>query len=392
MEIQERLFARTRPLTVLRSVRLMWLMVAVTLVICVWATWAHLEEQIRAPGKVIVSSRSQIIQAVDGGVLRKLHVREGDTVKAGDLLAELDTARFQASTDEIGAKVLSLQANIRRLQAELDGHALEYKEPVWKDFKDLVASQRNLHDRRLQLQREELDAISTSLNLAQRELSLLERLAETGDAAQTEVLKMQRQVNELRGARENKRNGYRQEAQAELAKSRGELEQAEQVLNQRKEALQSTKLHAPMSGTVKNVRITTLGAVLKSGDELMQIVPSDDPLIIEAKVRSSDVAFIRNDLRANVKLDAYDYTIYGSLKGHVTYISPDTLEEELKRDEQPYYRVLIQIDEIPEDRAKDIDIIPGMTCLVEIITGERSVAQYILKPLRRVSGEALTER
>ena len=392
MEIQERLFARTRPLMVLRSVRLMWLMVFVTLTICAWATWAHLEEQIRAPGKVIVSSRSQIIQAVDGGVLRKLHVREGDTVRAGDLLAELDTARFQASTDEIGAKVLSLQANIRRLQAELDGKELSYNEPVWKDFKDLITSQRNLHDRRLQLQREELDAIGKSLDLAQRELTLLERLAETGDAAQTEVLKMQRQVNELRGTRENKRNAYRQEAQSELAKSRGELEQAEQVLNQRKEALQSTKLHAPMSGTVKNVRITTLGAVLKSGDELMQIVPSDDPLIIEARVRSSDVAFVRNDLRANVKLDAYDYTVYGSLKGHVTYISPDTLEEELKRDEQPYYRVLIQIDEIPEDRAKDIDIIPGMTCLVEIITGERSVAQYILKPLRRVSGEALTER
>ena len=231
-----------------------------------------------------------------------------------------------------------------------------------------------------------------AIEARQRMLGLLERLAETGDAAQTEVLKMQRQVNELRGTRENKRNAYRQEAQSELAKSRGELEQAEQVLNQRKEALQSTKLHAPMSGTVKNVRITTLGAVLKSGDELMQIVPSDDPLIIEARVRSSDVAFVRNDLRANVKLDAYDYTVYGSLKGHVTYISPDTLEEELKRDEQPYYRVLIQIDEIPEDRAKDIDIIPGMTCLVEIITGERSVAQYILKPLRRVSGEALTER
>jgi membrane fusion protein, adhesin transport system len=146
-----------------------------------------------------------------------------------------------------------------------------------------------------------------------------------------------------------------------LARSRSELEQSEQVLTQRREALQSTRIRAPMTGTVKNVRITTLGAVLKAGEELLQIVPSDDPLIVEARVKPADVAFVRKDLRANVKLAAYDYTVYGSLKGHVTYISPDTLQEELRRDEEPYYRVHIQIDEFPQGKRDKIEVIPGMS-------------------------------
>ena len=131
---------------------------------------------------------------------------------------------------------------------------------------------------------------------------------------------------------------------------------------------------------------------MKSGDELLQIVPSDDPLLIEAKVTPRDVAFVRRDLKANVKLDPYDYTVYGSLKGHVTYISSDTLEEDTPKGKTTYYRVHVQIDEFPEKRGDEIDVLPGMTSTVEIITGDRTVAQYLLKPLRRVSSEALVER
>lgn len=393
MNLNERLFARTDPLEVHRIYRALAVIAGVVVVAWIWASWAMLEEQIRAPGTVIVSSRSQVVQVVDGGVLRKLHVREGDLVKAGDLIAELDTVRFEASSEEIAVKVISLRGTVARLQAELEGRdSIAFPKEVL-DRPEVVTSQRNLFDRRRQLQEEELSAINGSLKLATEELDLLEELAKGGDASRSEVLKARRQVNELRATATNKRNGYRQEAQAELTKSRGELEQAEQVLTQRREALQSTRLRAPMTGAIKNVRITTLGAVLKAGDELLQIVPSDDPLIIEAKVQPADVAFVRNDLRANVKLDAYDYTVYGSLKGHVIYISPDTLEEEdLRSEEEPTYRVHIQIDEIPQDRKHAIDVIPGMTATVEIITGERTVAQYLLKPLRRVSSEALVER
>lgn len=391
MDLTERLFARAEPLQVQRTYHLLAIMLVVVLAGAAWASWATLEEQVRAPGTVIVSSRSQVIQVVDGGVLRKLHVHEGDSVKAGDLLAELDTVRFAASSDEIGAKVISLRAAIERGEAELDSRPLKFGPDVLK-YPDIVAAQRDLYERRLRLQREETEGLEQSLKLANEELKVMQQLAKTGDAARTEVLKAQRQVADIEASIVNKRNGYRQEAQTDLAKNRSDLEQSEQVLTQRNQALDSTRIKAPMTGIIKNVRITTLGAVLKPGDELMQIVPSDEPLIIEAKVKPVDVAFIRKDLHANVKLDAYDYTVYGSLKGHVSYISADTLEEDLKKDEQPYYRVHIQIDQFPAQHRDKIEVIPGMTAKVEIITGERTVAQYLLKPLRRVSSEALVER
>lgn len=387
----KRMFARVQPLDTRSSRRTMWVLALFIVSCALWAHYAQLEEQVRAPGKVIVSSRSQVVQAVDGGVLRKLYVKEGDPVKAGDLIAELDPKRFQASNDEIRAKVAGLRANIMRLEAELAGAEPKFSSEI-RAYPDIVSAQRDLHARRAQAQREELSSIEQSLRLAQAELTSLERLALSGDAARTEVLRARRQVNELQGNLTNKRNNYRQDAQSEIAKNQADLEQADQVLAQRREALQSTKLRAPMTGTVKNVKITTLGAVLKAGDEILQIVPSDEPLIIEAKVKSGDVAFLRPGLHANVKLDAYDYTVYGSLKGHVSYLSPDTLEEDIKKDEQPYYRVLIQIDEIPEDKSKPLEVIPGMTAVAQIITGERSVMAYLLKPIRRISGEALTER
>lgn len=391
MNLSERLFARTDPLQTQSSTRQLLGVSAAILVAVAWAFWAIIDEQVRAPGTVIVSSRSQVIQVVDGGVLRKLHVREGDIVKSGDLLAELDIVRFAASSEEIQSKVISLRAAIQRAEAELDSKPLKFSSDVAK-YRDIVSAQSDLYDRRLRLQREELEGLQQSLKLANEELKLVTQLTSTGDASRTEVLKAQRQVSDIQSTITNKRNGYRQEAQADLAKNRSDLEQAEQVLTQRNQALASTRLTAPMSGIIKNVRITTLGAVLKPGDELMQIVPSDEPMLIEAKVKPADVAFIRKDLKANVKLDAYDYTVYGSLKGHVTYISADTLEEDLKKDEQPYYRVHIQIDSIPTQHRDKIEVIPGMTAKVEIITGERTVAQYLLKPLRRVGSEALVER
>lgn len=387
-----RLFARTEPLRVGRWYVFLGVFGGVLLAAWLWASWAVITEQIRAPGKVIVSSRSQVVQVVDGGVLRKLGVKEGDTVVAGSLIAELDTVRFQASSDEVIAKVTGLNATIQRLEAELDKKPLKFSKELY-EFPDIISAQTDLYERRKQLQSEEWESVQASLRLATEEMKSLEGLYETGDASQTEVLRARRTVNELRATAVNKRNGYRQEAQADLAKSRSELEVAQQQLTQKNEALQSTRLRAPMSGTVKNVRITTLGAVLKPGDELLQIVPSDDPFIIEVKVKPGDVGFVRKGLKANVKLDAFDYTIYGSMKGHVTYISPDTLEEEIKsKEEQPAYRVHIQIDEMPKDRAKPIEVIPGMTATAEIITGERTVAQYLLKPLRRVGSEALVER
>lgn len=390
METSERLLARAMPISLQRIDPLFATCVAFVLVVALWAMFAQIEEQVRAPGTVIASSRSQVIQAVDGGTLKVLHVKEGDRVRAGDLIAELDPFRFQASNNEIAAKVASLMATIERLEAEMGGRQLVFSAAV-RAYPDILQAQTDLHRKRLRAQEEELQAIEQSLVLAKEELDAMERLEASGDASKSEVLKARRQVNDLTAQGTNKRNAFRQEAQLEHAKARADLAQTEQVLAQRSEALESTYLRAPMAGIVKNVRLTTMGAVLKAGDELMQIVPTNDTLIIEAKVKSADVAFLRNGLRANVKLDAYDYTLYGSLKGQVVYISPDTLEEDLKRDETPYYRVHVETRESDATDKARLDVRPGMTATVEIITGERSVATYLLKPLRRTIDESLHE-
>ena len=394
MNLRQRLFARTEPLMVGTASRLLILLTLAVTCFAAWASWAELEEQIRARGKVVVSSSTQIVQVVDGGVLDKLHVRQGQRVQEGDLLAELKTTRFLASADEIASRVATHQAAIERLEAELEGTQPNFPKKLQKEYPNIVRSQLRLYQRRIQLQKEELEAIERSASLAKQELAALEELEKTGDAARTEVIRVRREVSELLATAVNKRNGYRQEAQGELANSRSSLEEAEQQLTQRREALEATQIRAPMAGTINNIDVTTTGAVFRPGDELLQIVPSDDPLIVEAEVSPVDVAFLRMDLPANIKLDAYDYTIYGSLRGKVVYISPDTVEEEVpRRDEEPKFRVHLVIDKIPEREGRPpIEVLPGMTATTEIITGKRTVAQYLLKPLRRGSAEALTER
>lgn len=392
MSFSEQLFARARPAELGFAAHALWIIVTIAMVAMAWANWATLDEQVRATGEVIVSSRSQVVQAVDGGVLSVMHVKEGDIVVAGDILAELDRVRFSASAEEMRAKTINLKANAARLTAELTGNPLEFSEEVIAE-PQLVKRQTDLHYRRLRQQRQESESIEKSLLLAKEELGALNELASTGDASQSEVLNARRQVVDLQAELINRKNEYRRDAQEQLAANQSELEQAMQVLKQRQEALAATIITAPMSGAVKNVGVTTIGAVLKSGEELLQIVPSDEPLLIEARVYSKDVAFVRPGLHANVKLDAYDFTVYGSLAGEVVYVSPDTIDVDLKNNEDPYYRALVKINKIPERPSVDpLEIIPGMTATIEIITGHKTVAQYMLKPLRRGSAEALTER
>lgn len=396
-DLKHLLFARAQPLKLGPDARIgLWIIVLLAL-FGTWASWAEIDEQVRTPAKIIVSARSQVVQAIDGGVLSELNVREGDRVSAGDLLAVLDPTRMQASTDEIVAKSLSLKAVMQRLEAEITERPLQFS-PEIRAHPDIVRSEQRLYQRRTQSLAQEIKSLEAGLSLAVRELDALMRLSRTGDASRSEVIKAQRETNELEAKITNRRNTYFQEAQSELAKARGELEQTLQVLAQRREALASTRLYAPMSGIVNGVRHTTIGAVLQSGDELLQIVPSDEPLLVEARIPPRDVAFVRNGLQANVKLDAYDYAVYGGLSGEVVYVSPDTLDQDDNRrgDEEPAYRVHVRIDTDqqlrPSQAGERIEVIPGMTATLEIITGRRTVAQYLLKPIRRVRDNALKER
>jgi len=360
-----------------------------------WASVAELDQVTRAQGSVIASSRSQVMQAVDGGVLQELLVKEGDLVEAGQLVARLDRTKLEAAYLEARAKAVALGINVTRLRAEVLDRPLVFgpESQLYPQFRE---SQRALFEKRRSAIRQEVSALEAMLSLAQQELEMTEPLLKTGDVSRSDVLRLQRQVADINAQITNRRNKYFQDAQAELNKAEEELASLLQIVAQRKEQLDATEFKSPMRGTVKNIRITTRGGVLRAGEELMQIVPFDDDLVIEAKVRPADIGFLKPGLDAAVKVDAYDYTIYGGLDGKISYISPDTLREESPRpgQEPEYYRVWIKVEEIvfSKRQNKTLEIQPGMTATVEIKTGSNTVLRYISKPVIKTISESMGER
>lgn len=375
------------------SRKILWVSMATVAIFIGWAAYADISQVTRATGQVIASSRSQVIQSTEGGVLEKLYVKEGASVAKNQLLATLDRTRSEAAYMEARAKAVALMAQSARLRAEVfDG------EPVFppevREYPVFEREQRLLMQRRQSAIREDLRSLEKTAVLVRRELKMNEPLLKTGDISEVDVIRLQRQVAEVESQIISKRNKYFQDAQAELAKAEEDLASLRQAAAQRKDSLDHTELRAPLAGVVKNVRITTLGAVIKPSEEVMQIVPGDDDLLIEVRLRPQDVAHIKTGLPANVKIDAYDYTIYGSLKGTLVYLSADTLSEDIKPNEQPYYRAQVKVSERrfsarPNER---IDIQPGMTATAEIITGDNTVLRYLTKPLIKTVSEALHER
>lgn len=360
----------------------------------VWAHWAEIDQLSRAPGRVIPSGRVQIVQSADDGVVTEILVREGDRVERGQLLVKLDVVRAQAALDESRGKEAALRAAKSRIEAELYDRPLKF-DPSIAEYPEFIENQRALYEKRRTALHEEIETLERLHTLVSEELRMNRPLLETGDVSRTEVLRLERQAAELAGKIVDRRNRYVQELQTELTKTEEELVTAIQVRKQREDQLRRTELRAPTEGVVKNVRFTTVGAVLRPGDEVLQIVPTDAELIVEAQVEPADIGFIRLGQQASVKFDAYDYTIYGSGVGEVTYISADTLTEQTARGDVSFYRVHVQVDVSGMQKRRpgeSIEMQPGMTATVEIKTGENTVLRYLLKPLTKTLSEALTER
>lgn len=364
-------------------------------IICflLWASWAELDQITRANGQVIASSRNQVIQSADGGVLAELPVKEGAQVKRGQLLARFDKTKTEAGYLESVAKSAGLTAAISRLNAEIFGGKPQFP-PELNNYPEFRANQLSLFNKRQSAVRDEIESLQKSRNLAREELDMNLPLLKTGDVSRADILRLQRQVAEIEGQITNRHNKYLQECQTDLGKAQEDLAGIMQIVAQRKEQLGQTEIRSPMDGIVRNVRLTTLGGVAKPGDEIMQIVPVDDDLIIEAKVKPADIAFVKPGLPATVKLDAYDYSIYGTLQGKVTYISADTLSEDVRSNEPPYYRVQIKtsIHSLTSKNKERIDIQPGMTAVAEIKTGKKTVLRYLTKPITKTISESLEER
>lgn len=362
------------------------------IVLVVWAYFAQIDQVTRATATVIASARTQDIQAVEGGVLTEILVKEGEEVTKGQLVVTLEEERAQAAVANASSKIAALKAKLARLEAEIYERPLRFPDDI-KSYSEYVGNQTQLYNRRRQAIDQDVSSLQKMMVLAQQELSMNEPLLEYGDVSQADVIKLRRQVAEIQAQITNKRNKYFEEAQSEMTKAQEELDTELEQLRDHSQVLEETKLFAPTDGKVNNILITTIGGVVKPGEVIMEILPTSSDLIVEAKVSPVDIAYVKEQQAATVKLDAYDYSIFGAMNGTVTYISPDTLMEQTPKGEEPYYRVQIKIigAEFAE-RSDEIVIKPGMTASVDIKAQERSVLSYLTKPITKTFSEGLGER
>jgi multidrug efflux pump subunit AcrA (membrane-fusion protein) len=359
----------------------------------IWSNIASINRTSKAPGQIVATAKTQEIQAYDDGVIEKIDVKEGQFVHSGELLVSLQKERAEATYEDGKAKVAALQATLARLKAEVFGGKPEFPKSVY-DYPEFISNQTQLFQRRQQALNDEISALNESLDLANQELTLNMPLLETGDIGATEIIRLKAKVSELKGKISNVRNKYFQDSQTDMTKAEEELSTKLQEFADKKITLERTDIYAPIDSIVKNILITTKGARVRPGDVIMELVPFGDQLIVEAKLEPADISFIKKGQKAAVKLDAYDYTIYGIFDGEVIYISPDALKEKTSEGEKSYFTVRIKLDntELVSKTGKKIEVTPGMTTNVDIITGNRTVFEYIAKPIIKTVSEAFHER
>lgn len=358
-----------------------------------WAAIAEIDQVTRAPGQIIASDRTQLIQTPDGGVLTQLHVKEGQEVKAGQLLATLQKERAQAAVADSSAKVAALRITLTRLQAEVYTTPLKFT-PDLLNYTEYIRNQTDLYNKRQTAIKDDIKALKNILSLAEDELRINRQLETTGDVSRAEVLRLERSVADIKAQIVNKQNKYFQDAQAEMTKAQEELSTQTEQLRDRTQLLEHTELTAPMDAIVNNIKVTTIGGVLRPGDTLMELLPLSKDLIAEAKITPADIGFVGLGQSASVKLDAYDYSIFGAMRGKVYYISPDVITEETKQGPMTYYKVRVKLteSEFKGSKAHDIQVRPGMTASVEIKAMERTVLSYLTKPLTKTMTQSMGER
>ncbi|MFW2072606.1 HlyD family type I secretion periplasmic adaptor subunit [Acinetobacter gerneri] len=374
-----------------RASLMVWIIGLGLIILIIWAYVFKLEEVSTGTGKVVPSSKDQVIQSLEGGILTKLNVKEGDIVQKGQILAQLDPTRFASNVGESESLLVSAQATAARLRAEVNGTALAFPDSVKADPK-LVQEQTQLYNTRRSNLQETVTGLQAALGLVEQELRMTEPLVAKGAASEVEVLRLKRQANDLRNQINDARSKYYVQAREELAKASTDIDQQQQVVKGRSDSLNRAVFRAPVRGIVKEIDVMTIGGVIPQNGKLMTIVPLQDQLVIEARISPRDIAFIRPGQSALVKITAYDYSIYGGLKGKVTIISPDTIRDEVKQD-QFYYRVYIRTDsdKLYNKAGKSFAITPGMVATVDIQTGSKTVLEYLLKPFNKAK-EALRER
>ena len=368
------------------------------IVFVIWAYNSPVEEVTRGNGNIIPSSREQVIQSLDPGIVTEIMVKEGDMVEKDQILMKLDDTRSSAVLRESEAKVANLEATIARLKAEAYGTKLSFPDSVSPELRrrEIAA-----YKARRQVMVDAINGLSQSKAALDREIAITAPLVSEGYVSEVELLRMRRDSADLATQISERRNRYKADANNELLQAESELAQSKENIAMRADPVERSQIRAPMRGIVKGIKVTTIGGVVNAGEDIMQIVPVDDKLLVEAYIRPQDIAFIRAGQPALVKVSAYDYSIYGGLEGKVTLVGADTVSNsmqnranDLKLDpNQVYYRVLVQTENnsLKDKNGKPMPIIPGMVATVDIKTGEKTIFQYLIKPITRMK-QALSER
>jgi adhesin transport system membrane fusion protein len=401
-----------------------------------WAYLAQIDEVARGAGRVISFSKRQIVQSLEGGIVKAISVHEGDKVQKGQTLLLMDKTGFSSDLGEIEAKELALQGAVTRLQTETanpDATEVKFPEELRRKAASVVQSEGALFairrssllnqltvlNDRLTQRRQELAELresrkryQDSLQIAQQERSLKAPLAERGIVPKTDIMKLDREIvdyqgqiatadqsiprieasiREAKGLIEDQRLTFRQTAQSELTEKLATLEIARQSMTAATDRVVRTDIRSPVDGFVNKLHVTTLGGVVRPGEPLVEITPLEDTLMVEARIKPSDIAFISPNQKALVKLTAYDFSIYGGLDGKVQVISSDSTVDE--KNEETYYIVTVKTTESALRKGEEtLPVIPGMVASVDIMTGKKSVLDYLLKPILKARDEALRER
>ena len=399
----------------------------------VWAHYAVLDEVTRGEGKVIPSSKTQVIQNLEGGILSELLVREGQIVENGAVLIRIDNTAAESNRRELEGRYYSLRASVARLEAAIEGREeIAFPDDVIAEAPDEAAGQRRLFlARKAQLdvqvsvleadknqRRQEINelvsrrnTLQQSLRLAREELNITRPLVSKGVMPRLDLIRIERQVSDLegeiktisssipraqaafKGAEQRVEEvvlSMRAEMSDELNRTRTELNSISETLFASTDRVTRTEVRSPVRGTVKELKFNTIGGVIPPGADIIEIVPLDDSLLIEAQVRPADIAFLRPGQDAIIKISAYDFSIYGGLKANLEQISADTIKDE---NGDSFYRVYLRTQKNSLERhGETLPIIPGMTATAEILTGEKTVLEYLLKPILKARDRALRER
>lgn len=421
------------PKSLRRLVIIVLLMIAV---LVGWANWAQLDEVARGEGRVVASGRNQLLQSLEGGIVEEILVKTGDHVKRGDVLVRINDIGFSSDLGEIESKRLNLMAQIARLEHETDRQAqgvpefpalLQQRAPklveselrLFKARRQSLNVQINILNERVQQKQRELAEIrinlrrlEANLKLALEEEEIKAPLAKSGVVPKTDVIRLQREISDLRGqidtAKESiprleagireaegqveeQRLRYLQEAQAELGQRLAEQAIVKEAIRAARDKVQRADIRAPVDGIVNALNANTVGGVVRAGEILAEIVPLEAALRVEARIKPSDIAFVHPQQEAVVKITAYDFSIYGGLDGVVEKISPDSSVDEATR--EVFYTVTIKtLQNELAGKKQRLSIFPGMVASVDILTGKKSVLDYLLKPINKAREEALRER